>query len=225
MKVVSRSKLATEVNERGFAFLPSNLPESTTMDAIAGFGTIEKLPGMNEIQELTPKNAADYPPNMYSGNFGYSDFPFHTDLAHWFQPPQYLVLRCVEGTNDVKTRLLDSTEIVQTLGEDSLRRALVRPRRPIEMKRSLLRIVERCGDGRSRFRWDSLFIVPATNYSSQMCVAVGKSIAAIKSLDFVLEHPGDTLILDNWRILHGRTAVPPSQRNRKVHRAYLSTLK
>jgi len=43
-------------------------------------------------------------------------------------------------------------------------------------------------------------------------------------MDFVLEKPGDTLVVDNWRMFHARSAVPTTQRNRNIHRAYLSTL-
>lgn len=225
MNTASQSELTAEVNAAGFAFLPSHLPELTSADAIACFGTIEKLEGLNEIQELTPKDSSDSPPNIYSGNFGCGDFPFHTDLAHWFLPPRYLILRCVQGTRDVKTHLFDSRLIVQSLGEDSLRRALVQPRRPIGMNRSLLRILERCSTGQSRFRWDSLFIVPASAHSSRTCAAIAGTLATTKRTDLVLEQPGDTLVVDNWRMLHSRSAVPVNQRDRKLHRAYLSTLR
>ncbi len=97
MKVAMQSQLATEVNTKGFAFLPSHEPDQSSEDVMTRFGAIEKLAGLNEIQELTPRNVADSPPNIYSGSFGYGEFPFHTDLAHWFLPPHYLVLRCIEG--------------------------------------------------------------------------------------------------------------------------------
>lgn len=224
MQTVTKSKLAAQVNAVGFAFLPGYLPEQDSGDAIACFGTIEKLAGLSEIQELVPKELPNSPPNIYSGNFGFSDFPFHTDLAHWFLPPHYLVLRCIEGTRDVKTCLVDSRRVVRSVGEDNLCRALVQPRRPIEMNRSLLRILERCSTGKSRFRWDSLFIVPATAHSSRTCGEIKDALASATPLDFVLGQPGDTLVVDNWRMLHARSAVPVTQRNRKIHRAYLSTL-
>jgi L-asparagine oxygenase len=224
MQTVSQSELAAQVNAVGFAFLPAHLPEQDSGDAIACFGTIEKLAGLNEIQDLVPKECLDSPPNIYSGNFGCGDFPFHTDLAHWFFPPHYLVLRCIEGTRDVKTRLIDSRRVVRSVGVDNLCRALVQPRRPVEMNRSLLRILERCPDGKSRFRWDSLFIVPASAHSSRTCGEIKNALASAKPLDFVLGQPGDTLVVDNWRMLHARSAVPVTQRNRKIHRGYLSIL-
>ena len=100
MRVSPQSELAKKVTQIGFAFLPSHLPTQSSGEAILQLGSIEKLDGLSEIQELTPKEASESAPNLYSGNFGCSDFPFHTDLAHWFQPPRYLVLRCVESGSE-----------------------------------------------------------------------------------------------------------------------------
>jgi L-asparagine oxygenase len=224
MRVSSQSEMAKKVTQTGFAFLSSHLPTQSSGDAILQLGLIEKLDGLSEIQELTPKEASESTSNLYSGNFGCGEFPFHTDLAHWFQPPHYLVLRCVEGAREVATRLVDSKNVVQSIGEDDLCRALVQPRRPLGMNRSLLRILERCSTGHSRFRWDDLFIVPATDHSSRTYAAIAKNLATAKPLDFVLEKPGDTLVVDNWRMLHARSAVPMTRRSRKIHRAYLSNL-
>jgi L-asparagine oxygenase len=35
---------------------------------------------------------------------------------------------------------------------------------------------------------------------------------------------GDTLILDNWRVLHGRAPVPDTAAQRHIERVYLSSL-
>jgi L-asparagine oxygenase len=208
----------------GFAFLPSHLATLSSYQAIQTLGTIQTLPGLREVQELTPRDSAESPPNIYSGNFGYEPFPFHTDLAHWSLPPRYLVLRCIEGTKEVRTSLIESKFIVQSFGKDVLCRTLAMPRRPIGMKRSLLRLLERCSQSEWRFRWDSIFIVPATKNSNTIFAAVGESLRSAAPLEFLLEKPGDTLIVDNWRMLHARSAVPVNQRNRKIHRAYLSSI-
>ena len=41
---------------------------------------------------------------------------------------------------------------------------------------------------------------------------------------FTLTNPGDTLIVDNWRFLHGRSCVPAVDVNRRIERVYLSEL-
>jgi alpha-ketoglutarate-dependent taurine dioxygenase len=46
-----------------------------------------------------------------------------------------------------------------------------------------------------------------------------------KCLNYVyLSQPGDTLIIDNWRMLHGRSAVQQSEKDRLLERAYLSDI-
>ncbi len=36
-----------------------------------------------------------------------------------------------------------------------------------------------------------------------------------------LVHAGDTLVIDNWRALHGRSRVPESALLRKLERVYI----
>ncbi|WP_189666890.1 TauD/TfdA family dioxygenase [Pseudomonas amygdali] len=43
-------------------------------------------------------------------------------------------------------------------------------------------------------------------------------------MDVCLCNPGDTLIVDNWRMLHGRSAVPTSAMRRQLERIYISEL-
>lgn len=50
--------------------------------------------------------------NTYSGNFGLEVFPFHTDLAHWYIPPRYIFLRCVNPAEYVATKLIDRQSIL-----------------------------------------------------------------------------------------------------------------
>jgi hypothetical protein len=59
VKLVSQSELAVELNASGFAFSPAYLQKKATAGASARHGTIEKSRGLNEIQEVTPKKAAD----------------------------------------------------------------------------------------------------------------------------------------------------------------------
>ena len=44
----------------------------------------------------------------------------------------------------------------------------------------------------------------------------------MKSLTLVKN--GDTVIIDNWRCLHGRSKVPESEMDRKLERVYLSEI-
>nr|WP_281066390.1 TauD/TfdA family dioxygenase [Xanthobacter flavus] len=44
-------------------------------------------------------------------------------------------------------------------------------------------------------------------------------------MSIALAHPGDTLIIDNWRMLHARSPIPPGREDRSIQRVYLGALK
>lgn len=210
--------------EDGYAVLRGHLPDVSTEVAVASLGDVLAIPGATRVQVLRPREKADSPPNIYSGQFGKSDFPMHTDLAHWYVPPKYFVLRCVVGAPDVATRLLDGSGIIVQFGVDTLYRTLLQPRRPSNGNRPLLRMLNSTDVGEHQLRWDSLFVQPATESSSKTVRAVSEFIDAQLETQIYLTNPGDTLVIDNWRMLHGRSAVPPTAASRHIERAYLRSL-
>ena len=199
-------------------------PEICGITAFSGLGAVVRLPGVAEVQVLTPHHTAHATPNTYSGNFGTQAFPLHTDLAHWFLPPRYFALRCIIGSRQVSTSLVDVKDLISVVGRRNLTRALVRPRRPLKHNRPLLRLLSRREDGSELFRWDSLFVVPATNESQVICETVANVLASINPKEVWLENPGDTLIIDNWRMLHGRSQVSTGDELRRVERAYYGAM-
>lgn len=212
------------VNDQGFVFIRRYLPKEPSLSAMSRLGTLVQVQGLAEIQELKPRLQADASPNIYSGNYGYGRFPLHTDLAHWCIPPRYLVLRCVTGTEDVATHLLDGNEVIAAIGETQLWRALVQPRRPVGSNRPLLRLYDQRDQDTPFLRWDKLFISPATATSAATCAAMVNYLEEAKPIEIVLQHPGDTLVIDNWRILHGRSTVSLGSQSRQIDRAYIRTL-
>ena len=201
------------------------MPESTTLAALSCIGAIESVDGLNVLQTLIPRRTTEAPPNTYSGNFGTNAFPLHTDLAHWAIPPRYLALRCINGQESVATRILDSQHVVNNFGIDVLRNVLVQPRRPLTNGKQLLNLLDRAALTRQlRFRWDQLYLVPATRQSKLMFERVGEFLIDSKPEELVLKASGDTIVIDNWRCLHGRAAIPGIAQTRHVDRAYMSSI-
>jgi L-asparagine oxygenase len=213
-----------DVNCRGYSFLQSHLPEQSTLEVVTAIGTPLRLKGLADIQSLKPRQRCQASPNMYSGNYGLDDFPLHTDLAHWYIPPRYLVLRCLTGAGGVATRLLDGNDVIKAVGEGALRRALVQPRRPLANNRPLLRLLDQTAAPARRLRWDRLFVSPATSASAATFSAMNSYLEQTRGTEVTLLHPGDILIVDNWRVLHGRSAVSAASENRWIERAYLGDL-
>ncbi|MEP7008920.1 MAG: hypothetical protein ABJC13_01210 [Acidobacteriota bacterium] len=229
---VSRAELTSEfapnsttIGTRGFGIIRHFNPHLASSDAFQKLGTLDSVEGLNTVQKLIPRELTESPPNTYSGNFGTADFPLHTDLAHWAIPPRYIALRCICGSPEVATRLFDGRRLLSKLGKDALRMALVQPRRPMQNGKQLLRLLERPeSDGPYLIRWDNIFLKPATGLAADVFAKVKLILSKIRPLEVVLLDPGDTLIIDNWRFLHGRSATTESSGTRHVDRAYLKEL-
>lgn len=218
-------EIRQSISEYGYVFIERHKPELKTFDAIALLGSIVTLDGFSTVQELRPRAKSSAPPNTYSGNFGTGEFPMHTDLAHWAVPPRYLALRCIKGAAEVSTSVFDGGVMIDDMGETSLRRTLVQPRRPLRNGKPLLRLFDYFeGHDTVVLRWDSIFLRPATRDSEKMYSLVATYIASAVGQEVVLLNPGDTLIVDNWRMIHRRSPVPADATNRHIDRVYLGDL-
>jgi L-asparagine oxygenase len=210
-----------EVLKCGFAFASQYCP---SLDAVAvaialGLPLTPWRGGL--VQDLVPRVTAT--PNTYSGMYGLGRFPFHTDLAHWRLPPRYLLLRCITGHAKVPTLLLDGLTIIETVTPDILTRAIFRPRRPRDGRLSLLRLCELTESGYC-LRWDEVFLKPASKIGEIAGQRVMEQILKNEWVSIALRRPGDTVLIDNWRMLHSRPAIPNEFKNRRIQRVYLETL-
>lgn len=217
--------LAQAVATNGYALIPRHRPDLSTVEAVSLLGTPLALTGFSTVQELRPHQTSDAAPNTYSGNFGVGEFPMHTDLAHWAVPPRYLVLRCIQGASEVATGVIDGNVLIESLGSTLLRRTLVQPRRPLGNGKQLLRLMDRFDDYDAPvLRWDSIYLRPATAESEAAFELVSKYIASMARDDVVLLARGDTLVVDNWRMIHRRSPVPATAANRHIDRVYVGAL-
>jgi L-asparagine oxygenase len=204
--------------------LQSYRPDTPTHDIATEVGEILIARGYEAIQTLSPKPASEAPLNTYSGMYGMDHFPLHTDLAHVRNTPRYLLLRCITGHRAVQTLLLDSFHLLRLVNCDVLSRSLVRPRRPHQGELPLLRLLRPIDEGRFAFRWDMRFIEPANSAGLIGMQKTSEALSLLAPFEISLCNRGDTLILDNWRMLHGRSNVQPVASGRRLERSYLEIL-
>jgi L-asparagine oxygenase len=215
--------LAQSLQDTGFALLEGYRPGSSAADVVDLIGEVETLGTSGPVHLLRPALADTAPPNTYSGNYGLDAFPLHTDMAHWQVPPRFIMLRCLEGSAGIPTILADGLPIIKQIGESALVRSLVKARRPVQGKRSLLRLCERDHQGHL-LRWDEKYILPASPAGERGMSQLRGALATARRLEVHLCRSGDTLVLDNWRMLHGRGNVPPDVLNRRIARAYFRSI-
>lgn len=69
------------------------------------------------IDILTPTQTGIAPLRSLSRIHGLGAFPYHTDGAHWNQPPKWLVLACQKDTEQRATTLLPVKAVFAAFGE------------------------------------------------------------------------------------------------------------
>jgi L-asparagine oxygenase len=215
------SRLRGRIEVAGYALLPGLAVGRPTADVAAGLGRPISPWSDALVQELIPRETAT--PNTYSGTFGLGRFPFHTDLAHWPVPPRYLLLRCVRGYADVPTLMLDGRAIASEAGTELTRRALVRPRRPRNGEIRMLRLQDTHRLG-PIIRWDEEYLKPASRVGEVAFSRFGEIVDDAVATPAVMVDEGDVLVIDNWRMLHARPAIPADRRDRRLQRVYLGSL-
>ena len=214
-------QLKEEISAQGYCFIETLNPDSDSISIAVEFGrTMTPWTG-RLVQQLVPR--ATSTPNTYSGLYGLNRFPYHTDLAHWRQPPRYLMLRCVRGYASVPTLLLDGKILVERVTHNVLARAIMKPRRPQNGVVPLLCLYQAADNG-FRLRWDETFLEPASNTGKIAFLRVLECLAQAEHYAVPLKQPGDTIVIDNWRMLHARSPIPPGCEDRKIERIYLESL-
>ena len=226
-----QQKVSATIQQNGYARLPRWRCEESTLAIAESLGKIFDMPTVSPywdipvVQTLKPGREIDSSQNRYSGTFGLGEFPLHTDFAHWLHPPRYLMLRCIHASSTTLTKLLPTTALESMLPIETFRNALVRPRhRASDGTICLLPITVHIG-GIIGYRWDPLFLVPMNTYALKISNAMRRhQWDHSKLITLTLSELGDTLLIDNWRILHGRGSVSNDDLYRVIERIYLSEI-
>jgi L-asparagine oxygenase len=218
------SELSSRVHSSGYVYIESFHSAVPSAELLPLIGDPLVLGKERPVHELRPLRKEEAPLNTYSGNYGLGRFPLHTDFAQWHLPPRYLLLRCIKGFAEVPTVVVDVAPLAARIGLTVLVRTLVQPRRPINGRRPLLRLLQPMEGGTHLIRWDEKYIRPATAAGESGVELFRDMLKAAPRIKALLWHPGDTIIIDNWRMLHGRAPVPENCCDRVIERVYLRSL-
>jgi Taurine catabolism dioxygenase TauD, TfdA family len=148
--------------------------------------------------------------------YGVGEFPLHTDRAHDRIPPRFVFLSQEGPLSGTLTRVISVREMPLSERDlSTLRREIwkvrygTRPFLTAVLNDTLIR-------GEEILRWDPVCMVPDTKSESASIVAEAELATA--SAEFQLK-PDWILIIDNWRCLHGRSAIVNPSVERTIRRA------
>ena len=154
---------------------------------------------------VQPHDANDAHPRSLSARYGLDALPFHAELSHRTRPCRYLLLGCIDpGSPAAATMLLDW----QTLGfsPDELDLLEGTPVLVRSGRRSFYSTI--LAPGGAFLRYDPGCLEPVDR-RGRMALALIEDRIASASAEAHHWRQGDILIIDNWRVLHGRS---PSDR-------------
>jgi Taurine catabolism dioxygenase TauD, TfdA family len=180
-------------------------------------GDIVPRRGGTFVERLSPRSSENARAKSLSRKFGCGALPLHCDTAHWLVPCRYIVLACAEpGHVEAPTVLLDTDSVSLSDEENLLTRSasfVVRNGRKsfyanlIDGQRSFVRLDPGCMEPVTDASIEAMNLYRCDRHR-------GKTVALHWKL-------GDILVIDNWRVLHGRGNVSNADPSRLLLRAYV----
>ena len=191
------------------------VPLARTLEELgATVEVIPSRPGDPPIGLLKAIERAEARRSSLSGRFGRRAFPLHTDGAHLRSPPDAVLLEFRQPTPLAPTLLFP-------LRPDEV---------PLSVYHALRQGVFDTGSARAKFlahamtdrrlRFDPIAMAPRDRLARLVQQFFDKSIN--HAIEYHSRGPGITLIIDNRRTLHGRTAVPDDV-SREADRAMIKS--
>lgn len=208
------------ISATGFAVLPSmGAGTLVTVGATLGTPVAEPRDGVL-VKPLRPVAAIDAPRNTLSERYGAGAFPLHTEAAYWRCPPRFLLLHCVDPGADSPqgTIIMDGAPLASGPHAKTLRME------PWVVSAAQSSFLSTIVDTRSRspvLRFDRECMRPARLTSPSPAIVEAYIASAPR---FVHKwRAGDLLVIDNHRILHGRTAAEESPSTRLLLKMMIAT--
>lgn len=153
-----------------------------------------------KIEPLIPTEQVSANAKSLSVVHGRGSFPMHTDGAHRLQPPRFVVLVCVSpGTSPVPTTLVRFRDLQISTSERA--RLEASPFIVRNGRKSFYSTI--FNPSRMFIRFDMGCMVPC-GAQSEASASLVTHRANETGVSLVHWRTGDTLVIDNWNVLHGR---------------------
>jgi hypothetical protein len=167
----------------------------------AGLGTLTATRyGADLCDTLLPTEANAAKPRSLSMIHAVGEFPLHNDTAHWLTPCRYVMLACVSpGSGSRPTLLMDTRRLPLNEHQSSLLHST--PLRVTNGRNSFFTTI--LSKARLFVRFDPGCMTATTTDGGQALAVLARRNWPdhIETIDW---ESGTVLVIDNWRMLHGR---------------------
>lgn len=191
---------------------------AAVLETARELGAVMKGRHSSYVERLESLAKDRAPASSLSAQFGRGEFPCHIDMAHLPVPCRYIVLGC----GFAKER--PAATLIQIVGGlrfspdemDCLRSGVFLVRNG---RRSFFASV--LGGRRRFFRWDPGCMLAKDEYARAAQAAIERELGAIDPVRHQWR-AGSILVLDNWKVLHGRESCHRDGAQRVIYRSSVS---
>jgi alpha-ketoglutarate-dependent taurine dioxygenase len=163
---------------------------------------------------LSPTLSEAAKPRSLSKVHAVGEFPLHIDTAHWLTPCRYVMLACVSpGSASRPTLLMDARRLPLSEHQSSVLHST--PLRVTNGRNSFFSTI--LSKARPFVRFDP-GCMTATTPDGANALAILERQNWPDYIENVQWKPGTVLVMDNWRMLHGRGHGDCSDSDRKLLR-------
>lgn len=177
----------------------------------------EITPGRNReaFERVVPRTSSAAYAGSLSSRYGLASLPLHVDTAHWPTPCRYLVMACeAVGPAPIPTILLDSWKVYLSDAEnDACKQAVFLIRNGRHSFYGTIR-----QDDRPFLRIDPGCMTPLSE-SGALALAAFRAERHEGTYHRHEWKIGEILVIDNWRLLHGRGCGERTEPGRVLLRA------
>jgi alpha-ketoglutarate-dependent taurine dioxygenase len=206
------------VKRSGYVIVRNSSREELA-EICAAFGTITTdRRSADPFRRISPQEIELAKINTLSSRYGSGAFPFHTDAAHWREPPSYLALFCEHpGSARRATFLIDTADwpVDEKLAHE-MRSQLWKAGH----KNPFLCTVSIGTGEHPSIRYDMACMRIASQSTDLLRRKLEELIAASKRIEVRWE-TNSLLVLDNSRMLHARAAAATPDGDRVLVRALI----
>lgn len=206
------------LDQNGYVLVPNVQPiDLSSMCESLGSITVDRR-NPQPFRHISPQQKESARKNTLSSRYGVGSFPFHTDAAHWRQPPNYLVLFCSEpGSGGRETHLID-TRMWEL--DDELRLSMRSSIWRIGHREQWLGTLAAENDGELSVRYDTDCMSPAGPKAERLKIYIQSLIDCSVPIRIFWKE-NSLLVIKNSRMLHARAAALAVDSNRILIRVLI----
>lgn len=184
-----------------------------------GLGEVIFHPNGEKYDVVVANDGINAKAGSFSQNFGFDEFPLHTDTAFWAIPARLLVMWSPEASTTSTTMLSwgDILDSFSKIEKKILNDAIFKVHTFENVSYRGVKFSSLTAKG---FRYDPNIMIPANEQGKDFVAIFHRTIREMKLIDFHWSG-SNALVINNWNMLHGRNQVKNKNESRKIFRIYV----